>query len=231
VRWKVATALVLLSSCSPPGAGGGPLPERLELVLLHTADTHSQIFPSSSLIGRADAERGLGAYATVATTGGFARLSTILRGGRLLAERTLHLDSGDLFQGSLAFERFGGEPEILAFDAMGVDAQVLGNHELDRGAGLVEERYTRLAAFPLLAANYVADSRSGIASVLEPFVVLDAGGLRVAVIGVANTKSVRELDGRPNALGVLAVDAATRTQAWVDELRPVVSSSAFVTDD
>ena len=161
--------------------------------------------------------------------GGFARLAGLVRRERAGAGRVLVLDSGDAFQGSLAFDTFGGEPELLALGALGVRAQALGNHELDRGPQNLRERYRELATFPLLAANYVDDSESGIGELVEPFVVLHAEGLRVGVIGVGNVRSVPELRERPNELGVLARDAAGAVQGAVDELRPLVDLVVVLT--
>lgn len=216
-------------ACAEPRAE--PLPGAAELVLLHTADTHSQLFPWRFRIGSADARRGLGAVNHVVEVGGFARLATLIGEERGRSERALHLDSGDLFQGSLAFQRYAGEPELLAFDALGVDAQALGNHELDHGAALVAKQYGELATFPLLAANYIAESSSaaealarpgGLPGVVEPFVVLNASGLRVGVIGVGNTGSVGALSERPSELGAGALPVAEAVQGAVDLLRPLV---------
>lgn len=218
----------VLFGCGAP-AGGARLHGPVELVLLHTADTHSMLFPYRATLGSSDARRGLGEVGELRSVGGFARLATLLRRERARAERVLHLDSGDVFQGSLTFERFGGEPELLAFDALGVDAQALGNHELDRGAALVCERYEKLANFPLLAANYVADGDGCLAGLRAPSVVLDARGLRVGVIGVGNASSVALLKSRPNELGVLARDAAGAVQGALDLLRPEVDLVVVVT--
>jgi 5'-nucleotidase len=226
------TLLTIFGVCAL-GCGSEPGPPRLhgslELVLLHSADTHSELFPWRTLIGASDARRGLGAAQSVTEVGGFARLATLMRVERARAPRSLALDAGDLFQGSLAFERFGGEPEVLAFDTLGVQAQALGNHELDRGAALVDERYRTLARFPLLAANYAPDGAGGLSAVVEPFVVLDAGGLRVGVVGVGNTSTVARLQTRPNELGELAESAAGAVQRALDLLRPVVDLVVVVT--
>jgi len=222
----LASTFALVACGSAPGARlSGPQ----RLVLLHTADTHAELFPWRTFVGSSDARRGLGVEGTVVEVGGYARLKTLLVGERAGAPRVLHLDAGDLFQGSLAFERFGAEPEILGFDALGIDAQALGNHELDRGEALVHDGYRALARFPLLAANYVSDGPGGLADVLEPFVVLDAAGLRVGVIGVGNTSTVALLGERPNDLRALAEDAAQAVQGAIDALRPVVDVIVVVT--
>jgi 5'-nucleotidase len=227
-RTRPLCILLLLVGCGSE-AREPELHGPLSLVLLHTADTHSELFPWRTVLGSADARRGLGVAQSEVEVGGFARLATLLKAERARAPRALQLDAGDLFQGSLAFERFGGEPEVLAFDALGVDAQTLGNHELDRGVELVHERYRTLAHFPLLAANYVADGTNGLADVLQPFVVLAAKGLRVGVIGVGNTSTVALLKSRPNELGELAEDAASSVQRGLDVLRPLVDLVVVVT--
>ena len=208
---------------------GARLHGRQELVLLHTADTHSMLFPYRLLVGSADARRGLGRAGEWRDAGGFARLATALRAERARAGRALHLDAGDVFQGSLAFERFEGEPELRAFDAMGVDAQALGNHELDRGGVLVAGRYQRSAAFPLLAVNYAADGAGPLSEVVKPYVVLETAGLRVGVIGVGNTGSVALLHERPGELSILARAASEAVQGALDVLRPNVDLCVVVT--
>ncbi len=202
----------------PAGRFEGPV----ELVLLHTADTHAMLFPFRTLVGAADARHGLGRVGELRAMGGFSRLATLLRAERSRSARVLHLDAGDLFQGSLAFERFGGVPELLAFDALRVDAQAVGNHELDHGAELVRSRYETLARFPLLAVNYAGDGTGGLASLVEPFVVLDARGLRVGVVGVGNASSVGLLRERPSELSVLSREASGAVQGALDQLRPLV---------
>jgi 5'-nucleotidase len=228
--WRTLVALILWLGvgCAPSGPGArlhGPL----ELVLLHTADTHSQLYPWRTLLGWSDAERGLGEAGELSEVGGFARMATLIRAERARGPRVLHLDSGDVFQGSLAFERFRGEPELLALDALGVDAQAVGNHELDLGAEVVTERYRALARFPLLAANYRADGADGLATLVQPFTLLEASGLRVGVVGLGNVSSVGLLKARPNELGVLARDAAQAAQGAVDLLRPAVDLVVAVT--
>jgi 5'-nucleotidase len=58
--------------------------------------------------------------------------------------------------------------------------------------------------------------------VIEPFALLQAGGIRVGVIGVGNTGSVGALRERPSTLGVAALPEAGAVQAAVDLLRPLV---------
>jgi 5'-nucleotidase len=219
--------LLVLAGCS--GGRVAAIHGEVSLAILHTSDTHSTLFPFRERIGWSDARRGLGTEGAVEPIGGFSRLSTLVKRERGLAERSLLLDSGDAFQGSLAFDEWGGEPELLSLAALGVRAQALGNHELDRGAESFRERYRELATFPLLAANYLADSEASVADLVSPFVVLDVRGLKVGVIGVGNGHSVPALRERANELGVLVQEAAGAVQGAVDELRPLVDVIVVLT--
>ncbi len=226
--WRLALfASVVLAGCS--GGRVAAVHGEVELVVLHTSDTHSALFPFRERIGWSDARRGLGPEGSVEQIGGFSRLAGLVRREEAAASRALLLDSGDAFQGSLAFDTWGGEPELLGLAALGVRAQALGNHELDRGAENVRTRYRELATFPLLAANYLADSEASMAELVAPFAVLDVRGLKVGVIGVGNVRSVPALRERPNELGVLAAAAAGAVQGAVDELRPMVDLIVVLT--
>ena len=225
---RIASVVVVFAlGCS--GHAGQAVHGKAELVVLHTADTHSALFPFRERLGWFDATHGLGTEGFVERIGGFARLARLIQDERARAARALVLDSGDAFQGSLAFDAWGGEAELVGLAALGVQAQALGNHELDRGPGNLRERYRELATFPLLAANYVKNANTGIFELASPYVVLDASGLRVAVVGVGNVRSVPELAERPNELGVIAENAASAVQGVVDELRPVVDVVVAVT--
>ena len=49
------------------------------------------------------------------------------------------LFAGDLLQGTVTSTVFLGMPDLELFNAMGVDAAVMGNHELDFGEALRQE--------------------------------------------------------------------------------------------
>ena len=89
---------------APGSASTSPAPTRpaisgpTELVLVHTADLHSHLFPEPTLIGKADAARGLGAAQEVSAVGGFARVATLVHRERQRAAHSLYLDSGDLIE-------------------------------------------------------------------------------------------------------------------------------------
>jgi 5'-nucleotidase / UDP-sugar diphosphatase len=223
----LGVALVLLACDTHRGAGSrwtGPV----ALVLIHTADLHSHLFPEPTLISATDARRGLGESGAVEAIGGFARIATLVSGIRGSNAHTLYLDSGDLIEGTDAFTAFDGEPEMRALSALRVDASALGNHDLDPGVPDFLAKHRQFARFPVLAANFAAP-RSGLGGALTPYLVLNAGGVRVGVIGVANETSPGGLDSDNNTYGISLTPVAEAVQDAIDTLRPSVDLVVAIT--
>jgi 5'-nucleotidase/UDP-sugar diphosphatase len=196
----------------------GPTLERATLTVFHTSDLHSHVFPQRFVASSRDQALGLGEAGEPTTAGGFARLGALLEVERLRAERSLYLDSGDLFQGSLVYDRFGGEAELVGMAALRLDAMVLGNHDLDDGAEPLAELIERFGTFPVLSTNYVSATRS---SPYVPWVIFDVGGLRVGVVGVANVESVGALERGSDALGLLPRVEAEALRETLALLSPI----------
>ncbi|HEX3854384.1 MAG TPA: metallophosphoesterase, partial [Polyangiaceae bacterium] len=197
-------------------------------MLIHTADLHSHLFPEPTLISATDARRGLGESGQVEAIGGFARIATLIAGIRGASEHTLYLDSGDLIEGTDAFTAFDGEPEMRALSALHVDAIALGNHDLDPSVPDIVDKHRKFADFPVLAGNYAAPS-AGLGGVMLPYVVLNAGGVRVGVIGVANETSPGGLESPDNPYGISLTPVAEAVQDAIDALRPSVDLIVAIT--
>jgi 5'-nucleotidase len=226
------------SNAPPPVARPCPPGQacQVSLTLLHTADIHSRLYPYDQVITQVDSQLGLGALNSVANIGGVARLTYVLNRERARADRVLHLDSGDCFQGAPIFNFFSGEPEVRSLSMMGTDVSVLGNHEFDRGAQNVATQFTKWSDFPLLAANYKFEQTSNdfpnygrVGTVTRPFTVLNTGGLRVGVIGMGNLSSLTSIFDQPNKVGVTPLNTVETAQFWIDMLRPSVDVIVMLT--
>ena len=111
------------------------------VTILHTNDQHSRIesFPMDG--GKF---QGLG---------GFAQRAVLINEIRKVEKNILLLDSGDIFQGTPYFNKYGGELEFKLMSEMGYDASTLGNHDFDAGInGFVKQ--LPHASFPFLNCNY-----------------------------------------------------------------------------
>ncbi len=225
--WGLGVASLLLA-CGAEHDPGPHWAGPVRVVLVHTADVHSHLFPEPTLISAADARRGLGHAGEVEAIGGLARIATLIGGIRSTESHSLYLDSGDLIEGTDAFSAFGGEPEMRAFSALHVAAVALGNHDLDPGVPDFLAKHRAFAHFPVLAANYAAPS-AGLGGALAPYAVLNAGGVRVGVIGVANPNSPGGLSASNNPYGISLTPLAEAVQTAIDELRPTVDLVVAIT--
>ncbi len=97
------------------------------------------------------------------------------------------LSGGDNWTGPAESTWFKGESMVEVMNAMGYDASVIGNHEFDFGLDELKAR-TEQAQFPYLAANLLEKSSGQVPTELgiTPYTILDAGGVKVGVIGLAN---------------------------------------------
>lgn len=112
-----------------------------KVTILHTNDQHSRIesFPMDG-----------GKYQGL---GGFAQRAVLINEIRKFEKNVLLLDSGDIFQGTPYFNKYGGELEFKLMSEMRYDASTLGNHDFDAGIeGFVKQ--LPHASFPFLNCNY-----------------------------------------------------------------------------
>ncbi|WP_121822289.1 bifunctional metallophosphatase/5'-nucleotidase [Halostella salina] len=65
------------------------------------------------------------------------------------------------------------------------DAEVIGNHDLDFGFGTVSE-FANASEFPWLMANIVQEDTGEPIPGTEPYTVVERGGVRVGVVGIAD---------------------------------------------
>lgn len=169
----------------------------LDLRILHVNDFH----------GFAEAYKPLDSREPL---GGLAYLA-----GRATALRreksTLLLAAGDMIQGNNWANLSRGESVIEAMNAMRFDAMALGNHEFDFGKEELKKRITE-AAFPVLGANVKGLDH------LKPYVIKEAGGLRVGIIGIVTEETPVATHPR-NVSGLEFLPAAETVEKRLRELK------------
>lgn len=183
----ILVALVLLA-CSPQA----PRDDVATLSIVGINDIHGQLNAS-------DRSGGLVGIAAYVETLRHARAED---GGAVLV-----VDAGDMWQGTLESNLVEGASMVEAYEALGVVAAAIGNHEFDFGPagpkpvpmtaeddprGALRQR-AREADFPLLAANLIDDATGQPVdwdNVIGSTVV-KAAGFRVGIIGVTTSNSLR----------------------------------------
>lgn len=103
----------------------------------------------------------------------------------------LRFDSGDEMQGTLASNLEYGRSTVLAMNRLGISAAAVGNHDFDWSVDTLQRRMAD-ARYPWLITN-VVDSTTGVRpDWAVPYRILQAGRLKVGVIGyiTPSTKSI-----------------------------------------
>jgi 2',3'-cyclic-nucleotide 2'-phosphodiesterase (5'-nucleotidase family) len=119
------------------------------------------------------------------SVGGAAALKTWLDSLALACGcTTVRLDAGDEMQGTLLSNFTFGRPTIAALNAFGIDAAAIGNHEFDWSVDTLRARMAG-ARYAFLAANITDSGGTVRPDWAEPWTLIERGGLKVAVIGLA----------------------------------------------
>jgi 2',3'-cyclic-nucleotide 2'-phosphodiesterase (5'-nucleotidase family) len=223
------------TTTTPPDIEG----RNIRVLFVHTTDMHSRMLPYNMRVMQTD--KNLGLSDENGPFGGIARVAYLAKRERAKVDRSLHIDTGDSFQGAPIFNVFQGEVEMKSLSMMGVDVMAIGNHEFDSGEPNVADKILRYANFPVLAANYVfsptgTEYDPALSDLVAPYAVFNLQGLRVGVIGLGNTSSMASLAEANNSLGITPIDQAEATQFYIDHLRPlvdviVIASHLGLTDD
>ena len=144
-----------------------------DLVVLHSNDCHSLIYPFSKNL--ADKKK--------ANLGGFTRRVVYVKQQRQLNPDLLLFDCGDFSQGSSYYSLFKGEVEIGLMNIMGYDAATIGNHEFDFGLDN-RARIFKMAKFPIVCANYDF-SGTVLEGVVKPYTIIKRMGVKIGVFGLS----------------------------------------------
>jgi 5'-nucleotidase / UDP-sugar diphosphatase len=191
------------------------------LALLHFNDFHGQLEPYPD-------------PQTQAEVGGIARLAAAVAAVRAEdpARPVVLLFAGDLLQGTVTSSLFLGIPDLALFERMGVDAAVMGNHELDYGQE-VFRHLAGLSAFPWLTAN--VETHPDPLPVKPAVILAKPGGPKVAVLGLTTPELTTATHPR-NIYGVSVEEPIAAARRLVPGLEAeadlvVVLSHMGIADD
>jgi 2',3'-cyclic-nucleotide 2'-phosphodiesterase (5'-nucleotidase family) len=132
------------------------------------------------------------------------------------------LSAGDDLMGIILGELLGDDLESYVvhagyhlYSAAGLDAGVLGNHELDLGPDMLVHALRRDARFPMLSAN-LAGCRQ-LDGVVYPAAILVVKGLRVGIAGLTTRGQVK----RSSNLSRCMADPLQTASNLIPALRPL----------
>lgn len=193
---RLLLAAALLALALPLRAG-----EPIAVRLIAFNDLHGHLEPGDNAVTVTDPRDATRRIALRA--GGLAHLAGAVRQLRAEQPASLVISTGDLVGASpLVSALFRDEPTIEAMNALGLDLNVVGNHEFDHGVAELRRliaggcageprgvtsscagpdgRYAG-ARFAFIAAN-VEDAATGV-PLLPPSLVREIGGVRIGFVG------------------------------------------------
>ena len=186
---RALLVLALLSAALfasvPAAAATAPTAAPFVLTILHVNDTHSMLEPSQVRLTMdlSDTLKGRAVYVNL---GGFATAMAAVERLRSDGGNVLFLHAGDMFQGSLYFTEYNGAADVDFWNTMGVDVATLGNHEFDKGPGLIQTALLEKASFAVTSANVNVANEQSITSKdrLQPWVIREIEGQKIGIIGI-----------------------------------------------
>lgn len=176
-----------------------------ELVILHTNDTHSCIYPLNPNL----------ADTLVAGRGGYLRRLEMIKQERAKDAQLLLFDSGDFSQGSPYYTLYKGDVEMGLMNLMHYDAATIGNHEFDFGLDNMA-RLFRKAQFPIVCANYDFTG-TPVEGTVKPYVIIKRKGLKIGVFGLC--PEMKGLVDENKCVGVKYLDPIATANKVADYLK------------
>src|SRR5271154_2624344 len=180
----------------------------VKITLLATTDLHGNLFPYDY-------------YTAQPAARGLAKIATLIQAARAANPNSLLIDCGDTIQGTpmeAVYQEKGGpgldhDPMMLAMNAIGYDAMVVGNHEFNFGMKNLAKARSG-AKFPWISSNIL-----GGAQPFAPYFLKTVAGVKIAVIGIT-TPMIPAWETEEHYRGYRfesGVDAVRRTVAEVRE--------------
>ncbi|MDT8286979.1 MAG: bifunctional UDP-sugar hydrolase/5'-nucleotidase [Elusimicrobiales bacterium] len=202
------TIAAILVFCLVPAAYAGTV------AIYHTSDVHGWYSARPAKWNKEDPARLIG---------GFPALSSLLKKEK---SPYLLLDGGDMFQGTPEGNFTRGMATVELMNKLGYDTSVVGNHDYDYTEDNLKAMISS-ASFTMLGANVYDRETGERPGYLKPYVMLERGGRKIAVLGLAGEHTatstlplnVKHLEFR---------DEAAEAAKWTEEIRALKPDAVVI---
>lgn len=186
--------------------------EGQRIVIMHTNDVHGGIGPQKATFMSREFPPSLG--------GGGSQASIIKSERQKAGENEwgfLLIDDGDIFQGTPVGTKTKGRAVIDYMNRVGYDLLTVGNHDFDKGVDNLRE-LARLANFPFLGANVVDSETEEVLDFLQPYLIKDIVGIKLAIIGLCTTET-QQMSFPGNIEGIKFLPVAPVMKRYIEEVK------------
>ncbi|WP_281646348.1 bifunctional UDP-sugar hydrolase/5'-nucleotidase UshA [Parendozoicomonas sp. Alg238-R29] len=199
--WLLSFIAIFLVACHAPPKHHSRDDKTYKLTVLHTNDNHGHFWKN---------RKGEGGMAARKTLIDQIRGEVAKQGGSVIL-----LSGGDINTGTPTSDMLDAMPDIKGMNMIGYTASAVGNHEFDNPLPVLMKQ-ARWANFPFLAAN-VYDKSTG-KRLFQPYIVVDSGGLKIAIIGLTTLDTV-ETSNPDVTRGLKFTDPVKEAKALMPEMR------------
>jgi 5'-nucleotidase len=158
------------------------------------------------------------------TRGGLGRLLTLKKQALAENPNTIFTLGGDTISPSVETRTYKGAQMIDAWNAVGIDYAVFGNHEFDVKTDVLLQRMKE-SKFQWLGANVFDTKTNKIFADTPPFVVKEFGGIKIGIIGLLLPET-KQTSSMENSL--IVNDYCTTAKKLVKQMRKKLKVNAVV---
>lgn len=147
-----------------------------DLTIMHTNDTHAHL-------------------------DNVARRITAIKDLREARDNSILVDAGDVFSGTLFYNKYKGLADVKFMNMIGYDAMIPGNHEFDDGPSAFA-KFIKEAQFPILSSNIDYSGNEDLNPLFKdtlgepgdggniyPAAIMDVNGEKVGVFGLTTEET------------------------------------------
>ncbi len=199
-------AMTLAANAVPEGA------DIMRLSVVFTNDIHGGIDASGATFMNREFPPPLGGAASAV-----AYLEQLRAKAESEGSHVLLMDQGDIFQGTPVGNYRKGESVIDYFNLADFDLWTVGNHDFDEGSEnlwhLIE-----MSEMPVLSANLVWEETGEPVEYVEPYIIKDYDGVKVAIIGLTTTDTPK-MAFPEHVAGINFLPSIDTAEKYVAEVR------------
>jgi len=193
----------------------------IRLSVVFTNDIHGGIDRSGATFMNREFPPPLGGAASATAYINRLRQRAEEEGGYVLV-----IDQGDIFQGTPVGNFKKGESVVQYFNQLGIDLWTVGNHDFDEGYENLWD-LIEMSNMPVLSANLAWATTGELIEYVEPYVIKDYGGVKVAIIGLTTTDTPK-MAFPAHVEPVLFLDEIEAAKKYVAEVREKGADLVFV---